>query len=41
MTGKLCHLATLGAWHRYAARFADSHFIILDSPPSLPRGESQ
>jgi hypothetical protein len=33
MTGKRYYIATLGAWQRHAARFANSHFIALDSPP--------
>jgi hypothetical protein len=29
MTGKRYYLTTLGAWHRQAARFANSHWIAL------------
>jgi hypothetical protein len=29
MTGKRYYLTTLGAWHRHAARFANSHWIAL------------
>lgn len=32
MTGKRYYLTTLGAWHRHAARFVNSHFIALNSP---------
>jgi hypothetical protein len=31
MTGKAYYLTTLGEWQRHAARFANSHFIVLDS----------
>ena len=31
MTGKCYYLTTLGDWQRHAARFANSHFIALDS----------
>jgi hypothetical protein len=31
MTGKRYYLTTLGAWHRHAARFVNSHFIVIDS----------
>jgi hypothetical protein len=34
MTGKLYYLTTLGAWREHAARFATSHFIVLDVPPA-------
>jgi len=34
MTGKRYYLTTLGAWQRHAHRFANSHFISLDAPPS-------
>jgi hypothetical protein len=33
MTGKRYYLTTLGAWHRHATHFVNSHFIALDSPP--------
>ncbi|HEX4076023.1 MAG TPA: hypothetical protein VHX49_11540 [Candidatus Acidoferrales bacterium] len=29
MTGKAYYLTTLGDWQRHAARFANSHFIVL------------
>jgi hypothetical protein len=32
MTGKLYYLTTFGAWSEHAARFATSHFIVLDTP---------
>ena len=32
MTGKRYYIATLGAWRMHAARFANSHFIVLDAP---------
>ena len=31
MTGRAYYLTTLGEWQRHAARFANSHFIVLDS----------
>ena len=31
MTGKAYYITTLGEWQRHAARFANSHFIALDS----------
>lgn len=31
MTGKRYYLATLNAWRRHAARFANSHFVVLDA----------
>jgi len=31
MTGRAYYLTTLGDWQRHAARFANSHFIVLDS----------
>jgi hypothetical protein len=34
MTGKRYYLTTLGAWHRHAARFANSHWIALNSSDS-------
>lgn len=30
MTGKCYYLATLGAWRRQAARFANSHWLALE-----------
>ncbi|MBZ5501042.1 MAG: hypothetical protein LAN59_02225 [Acidobacteriia bacterium] len=32
MTGKRYYLTTFGAWQQHAARFANSHFIVLDAP---------
>lgn len=32
MTGKRYYLTTLGAWHRHAARFANSHWLALSQP---------
>lgn len=37
MTGKRYYLATLAAWQRHAARFAQSHWMALDAP--APGGE--
>jgi hypothetical protein len=34
MTGKAYYLTTLGDWHRYAARFTNSHWLALDADPS-------
>jgi hypothetical protein len=34
MTGKRYYITTLGDWQRHAARFATSHFIVLDAPAS-------
>ncbi len=31
MTGKSYYMTTLGEWQRHAARFANSHWIALDS----------
>jgi hypothetical protein len=31
MAGKSYYITTLGDWQRHAARFANSHFIALDS----------
>ena len=31
MTGKCYYIATLGAWRRHTARFANSHFVIMDA----------
>jgi hypothetical protein len=31
VTGKRYYMTTLGDWQRHAARFANSHFIVLDS----------
>ena len=30
MTGKRYYLTTLGAWHRHAARFTNSHWLALN-----------
>jgi hypothetical protein len=38
MTGKAYYLTTLADWQRHAARFANSHWIALDSP--APDGAS-
>jgi len=32
MTGKAYYVTTLGDWQGHAARFANSHFVVLDSP---------
>jgi hypothetical protein len=32
MTGKAYYLTTLADWQRHAARFANSHWLALDSP---------
>lgn len=32
MAGKRYYITTLGAWRKRAARFANSHFILLDAP---------
>jgi hypothetical protein len=34
LTGKRYYITTLGAWHKHAPRFANSHFIVLDAPQS-------
>jgi hypothetical protein len=34
MTGKRYYMTTLGDWQRHAARFANSHFVVLDAPAS-------
>lgn len=31
MTGKRYYMTTLGDWQRHAARFAHSHFIVLEA----------
>jgi hypothetical protein len=33
MTGKRYYLTTIGAWHRHAGRFANSHWLALGSAP--------
>jgi hypothetical protein len=32
MTGKAYYITTLADWQRHAARFGNSHFIVLDAP---------
>jgi len=39
MTGKRYYMTTLGDWQRHAARFANSHFIVLDAPEDDHRVE--
>jgi hypothetical protein len=34
MTGKRYYMTTLGDWLCHAARFANSHYIVLDAPDS-------
>jgi hypothetical protein len=34
MTGKVYYITTLDAWRRHSARFANSHFIVLNAPHS-------
>jgi len=34
MTGKRYYLTTLGAWHRHAGRFANSHWLALGADAS-------
>ena len=36
MTGRAYYMTTLGAWHRYAQRFANSHWLALNdgTPPN-------
>ena len=36
MTGKAYYITTLADWQRHSARFANSHFIVLDNAPSAP-----
>jgi len=33
MTGKSYYLTTLGDWRRHMAKFAHSHYVVLDSSP--------
>src|ERR1700685_1934022 len=40
MTGKAYYLTTLGEWQRQAARFANSHFIVLDPRTPEPGAET-
>ena len=37
MTGKCYYMTTLGDWQRHAARFANSHFIVL-APQGMANG---
>ena len=43
MTGKGYYLATFAAWRRHAARFANSHFVVLNagsgSAPDISEGQ--
>jgi len=39
MTGRAYYLTTLGDWQRHAARFSNSHFIVLDSTKGAPPSE--
>ena len=40
MTGKRYYLTTLGAWHRHAARFVNSHWLALgEAAPTVAPGE--
>ena len=32
MTAKAYYITTLADWQRHAARFANSHFVVLDAP---------
>jgi hypothetical protein len=46
MTGKSYYITTLGDWHRHAARFANSHWIALNSRapnenPALPNADAK
>ncbi len=36
MTGKCYYLTTLGAWHRHAGRFANSHWLALGAAATAP-----
>ncbi|MGD0404462.1 MAG: hypothetical protein ABSB66_14845 [Candidatus Acidiferrales bacterium] len=38
MTGKRYYLTTLGAWHRHAGRFANSHWLALGAAATVPPG---
>jgi hypothetical protein len=46
MTGKRYYLTTLGAWHRHAGRFANSHWLALrqaaatDAPGHVPGNDA-
>jgi len=40
MTGKLYYVTTLGAWHRHAARFVNSHWLaLLPVAPTVAAGD--
>jgi hypothetical protein len=39
MTGKRYYLTTLGAWHRHAARFTNSHWLALANIPTTAPGD--
>jgi len=39
MTGKSYYITSLGGWQRHAARFANSHFIILEPPRDAAAGD--
>jgi len=38
MTGKAYYITTLADWQRHAARFTNSHFIVLDAPAASSVG---
>ena len=48
MTGRAYYVTTLGHWQRHAARFANSHFVVLDAgnvsanteAPTVPRADA-
>lgn len=40
MTGKGYYFATFAAWRRHAARFANSHFVVLNAAASSAPGTS-
>lgn len=39
MTGKAYYITTLADWQRHAARFANSHFIVLAAPSDACHSE--
>ena len=41
MTGKSYYITTLGEWQRHAARFANSHWIALDSRAPGPSASNK
>jgi hypothetical protein len=41
MTGKVYYMTTLGEWQRHAARFANSHFVVLDAPAPPASAETK